>query len=1028
MSKKRCCLTLLAVLAAVIWYSQLYADVVTIPGDVNRISYFTNFFYNYPAEDFVFYLNDRLLYSEKPDGKILENGIRNKLLMVMNRHKLLKTFIRKSKTEVPGELLYRMDKPLEFQKVKVFLKLMGLTIKVNWQGLYIVEPDTTPGSMHYFQFALSYPKDLQIRLNKTKVFKFKLKETHLDMPWSYKFLGDITGLTLDEDSLFINLLSNEQFSLLLGTLFRLSDAEIDFIGAENDTSLMNNWKAIYNDKKLLMGMFVLSNAIRVMDGKLELPGGMGAVSFWRELVGRDPSTAPVEFLKELAVKDGGKLNYLYLFSYFLPKDAVKPILFNFDAQKAGQILALLDLDSREKLSDYMFPELKSFSFYTLLYGLHVKNGALDFPGGEESWLASLGVGAPVKPNGDDLYFQIVEKLVEDSSPGKNKFSKFQKFISVYNKFYFRPELLNKETIWLMSRNYQMYNVLVDYIEKIPIKKPETIRAMFNWAFSFKHLSAENRALFSSLSQSLLEVLAESARYVPHSGAVDYDRLVMDVLALPLNRDLFYDAFFKFLKNSWKLSVDQASIDDGFANFILMGLRDKTLFIKDASYRFAIRKMYKDLIHDILESQEVGSLGMLASINKMLDRVSVAQSNVGADFEERLFGVFNPLPNPGISDNAPKEVRDRFKGYSKADLGAVLREIVDRLHSGASGKDVRDLVVKLKSDFLIFQLKDYLLAHAYAVNAKNLNIRSFLNPNLIRLHDFSDSRLDTPWSRVSSQRPGDNFMGFHLRGGLSRLNLEFASNLNDHLFGRNYIYNTAHIQAVLINALDFYPVPMINHSREYSSLLVQYGMHLIDEAAGKERLPKDLIEDVGRITTGFHYRKTRSFLEGKEKNHNLFFSETMNLAEYFFRAGKILDSFGGAAQLRKYSQGPLKEEIERENHRYGSIFYHTFGTLVSQKRDMFPQELGNMFEKGWVSGEMINEFKVNVGLRGFQKKVSASLSGQFLNHFLTKTCRRFYSQNHVRDYYSTYFVFDIFNGSYLNKTIKKLNQEGYLRIK
>ncbi len=1027
MSAKQGYLLVFVILAAVTSPLALSADVATIPGDVNRVSYYTNFFYNYPAEDFLFYLNDRLLYSEKPDGKILENGFRNKLLMVMNRHKLLKTFIRKSKTDVPGELDYRMDQPLEFQKVKVFLKLMGLTVKKNETGLFIVDPDTTPGSMHYFQFASSYPKDIQIRLNKTGIFNFTLKETHLEIPWSYKFLGDITGLTLDEDSLLVNLLGDERFSLLLGTLYRLSDSEIEFIGGGSDASPAGEWKTIYNDQKLLMGMFVLSNAIRVMNSRLSLPGGKEAESFWASLVGKDPAATPVEFLKELAVKDDGKLNYLYVFSYFFPRDSVKPLLFDFNETKMAEILDLVKLGNREKLSDYMFPELETFNVYTLLYGLHVKDGALDFPGGEASWLASLGNGAPGKANGGDLYFQMMEKLVAGMSPGATRFSNLQKFLSVYNKFYYRPELLNNETIWLMSRNYQMYNVLVDYIEKIPVKKPETIRAMFNWAFSFKTLDKDDRALFASLMQSILEVIAESARYIHRSAEIDYDRLVLDVMALPMERQLFYDSFFQFLKRSWNIPVNQGSIDEKFVNFILRGLRDKTLLIKDASYQFTVRKMYKDLIGDIRESQETCSLGMLASINNMLDRVLAAKSNVGADIEESLFSVFNPLPNPGISDNAPKEVRDRFKGYSKGALGAVLREIVKRVSAGSNGEGVRELVDRVKCDFLIFHLKDYLLAHAYAVNAKNLNIKSFLNPNLIRLHDFYDSGFDTPWSRVSSQRPGDGFMGFYIQGGLSRLNLVFASNLNDHLFGRNYIYNASHIQAVLINALDFYPVPMINHSRTYSSLLVQYGAHLMEEASGDEELRAEVVTVLGRVTAGFHYRKTRSFLEGKEKNHNLFFSETMNLAERFFINGTILDSFGGGEQLKGYAQDPLKQEIETENHRYGSIFYHTFGTLVSQRRAMFPQELASLYRQGWISGEMINEFKVNVGLRGFQKKISAVLTGQFLNHYLTKTCRRFYSQNHHKDYHSTYFIFDIFNGSYLNKTIKKLNQEGYLRI-
>ncbi len=1004
------------------------ADAVIIPGDVSRVSYYTNFFYNYPAEDFVFYLNDRLLYSEKPDGKIMENGIRNQLLMVMNRHKLLKTFIQKSKTEIPGELHYQLSEPLQFQKAKVFLKLMGLTIHKNAQGLYIVDPDTSPGAMHYFQFALSYPKDLQILLNKTGVFHFTLKETRIELPWSCDFLRGVTGLPLDEDSLFLNLLGNERFSLLLGTLYRLADAEIEFMGTTPGRNIVEAWREIYNDPGLLMGMYVLSSAVRVIDNRLLLPGGDEARQFWAGLVGKDPAAEPFEFLKTLAVKDNGKLNYLYVFSFFCSPDAVRPLLFKFDVSRMTEIMDLVRLGTNEKINGIMFPELDTHKFYTLLYGFHVKDGEVDFPGGTANWLDSLSNGAIGKAAGGDLYFALVKKMLEDTQPNPAKFTKFQKLISIYNKFYYRPGLLNRETIWLMSKNYQLYNVLVDFIEKIPVKKPETIQAMFDWAFKIKDLSVEDRALYSAMTQSLLEILAESARYIPPSEGVDYDRLVMDVIGLPMERRLFYDSFFQFLETSWKIPIKQVGIDNAFAEFVLRGIQDRTLLIKDASYHFAAKEKYKDLIDEILQSQETCRLGMLVDINRLLDNVLKSTPGKGAAFEVSLFRAFNPLPNPGISDNAPREVRDRFKGYSQQELGIALGEVVEKLVAGTGGEDLGTAVDRLKSDFLIYHLKDYLLGYAYAVNAKNLNLKSFLNPNLIRLHDFSDSGLDTPWSRVSSQRPGDGFMGFYIQGGLSRLNLVFASNLNDHLFGSNYIYNAPHIQAVLINALDLYPIPMINHSRTYSSLLVQYGIHLIEQAGKDGALLNRLSRDIGWITAGFHYRKTRLFLEGKEQNHNLFYAEFMNLGQLFFDRGIVLDSFPDMDQLKNYSRAPLSEEISRERHRFGSIFYHTFGTLVSQERHMFPQEVANLYQKGWVSGEMINEFKVNVGLRGFQKKLSSVLSGHFLNHFLNNTCRKFYSQNHRKDYYSTYFVFDIINSSYLNKTIKNLNQEGYLRIK
>jgi hypothetical protein len=88
----------------------------------------------------------------------------------------------------------------------------------------------------------------------------------------------------------------------------------------------------------------------------------------------------------------------------------------------------------------------------------------------------------------------------------------------------------------------------------------------------------------------------------------------------------------------------------------------------------------------------------------------------------------------------------------------------------------------------------------------------------------------------------------------------------------------------------------------------------------------------------------------------------------------------------------------------------------------------LLASGWLSGSMIDEFKIKLAYHMYKKQIPAPLLGQFLYMYLNKTGRRFLRQNHIHDYPITYFVFDILNTSHLNRLIKQLKKEGYLKLK
>ena len=365
-------------------------EIAVIPGDINQISIYTNFFYNYPSEDFFYHLNDRLLFMEKPDGKILGSGMRNRILKIVRWHKVIKKSLRRVKKAINNMITIDVAEPDGYKKASVLLNLLGLRMTKSTEGRYRLARNPASGSTSYFRFTLLRINTLERQLNKTHHLHLKLKESEIPIPWDYEFLREITGLKIDAASFFETMLKNEKFSLLLGILYRLSDKEINHIGSLVKTPRLGAWKQVYNDRKFLMGMFLLSDGLRVTEeGQWALPGGADADAFWCQLAGNDYKESPqssLEFLHSLATKDEGKLNYLYLFSVFLPPEAQKTLFTGTNAQKLEKIYHLVSLTNKEKLKEFEFPEMEDSNFYTLLYALRMHGSQFYFPQGADIWL------------------------------------------------------------------------------------------------------------------------------------------------------------------------------------------------------------------------------------------------------------------------------------------------------------------------------------------------------------------------------------------------------------------------------------------------------------------------------------------------------------------------------------------------------------------------------------------------------------------------------------------------------------------
>ncbi len=996
------------------------SETVLVPGDVNSLCYHDNFFYNLPEHDFLFYFNDTLLYTEPPDDSVYNGGMRDKYLLLIRRHRQIKEFIASYGNKQNLSLSLNLKNEQGLGQAMKFFALLGLNLRKASSGVLEIAPLGEETPANYYVFCHLKASALQNQLNQTGMFFFKLQESNVPMPWDGEFLSAISGLRINAETFFEQMTANKRFSLLLAILFRLSSKEVDFIGQTSPRAPASAWKRIYMDKKLLMNLLVLSSALRVRDGHLFFPGGDKAKKFWSALVGTDPDQAPLDFLAQLSGLDQGKLNFLFVFSFFLPEESRRVLFFDYNEAKVRRLYQRIALGENEKIKANSFPRLENFTYYSLLHILKIRDGRIHLPLGVQAWSQAMGLELPA--GADECDF--LENLLAASANSGRKNSLLHKFICIYSKFSGRQLLLSPEFLKKTYVEFESKNALLDFMEKIPLKKSESTDALFAWQENLLKSNPKDRLLYTALGQALLETIAQAAGFAP--ADIDFDSVVQKLASIPWQRPVYYDRLFTFIKEMCGAQSMSEVSDESLFEFLLRGLKNQDVSIRGEKYEWRVRDMHRSELGEMMRSQEVCSLSMLSEINALLSNLAEDPGGFGSRFSRRLHEAFEQLPYPDFSRDAPKNLKDRVMAYAKDDLDRDVQNLLQLCEKNASGEEVQKAIAAIKSEYLLPSLKDFFLTLAYALNAKNPKLKIFLNPNLVRLHDFSDNS-GSPWNSSSGQGNKTDFSGYYLRGGLSRLNLTFALNWRNQLFDKN-IFNSEQTQALVYNIIAMLPQSPIVHGARFDALLVECAVESLQKSSGDEQLKTALQDAAMTLTAGYHYRRLNDFLSGRTADYYLFFSELRQIGWQLSQNPLLLNGFSQKENLGNCLQMPLSAIIAGESDAWGNVYYYSMGRLTPRGNDFFPQEAAQLFGLGWFSGEAISEYKIKAAYLAFKNDYSTSLIGQFVFDFVGSVCKSVYAQNHIKDYHSTHFVLDIMNNAHLKNTVKKLQKDGFLRLR
>ncbi|MEN8222815.1 MAG: hypothetical protein ABFR36_06105 [Acidobacteriota bacterium] len=1024
-------LLLILLFSTLVTSTAFSGEMVQIPGNSTILARYLNFYYNLPSKDFIYHLNDMLIHSEAPTKKLFKRGVRDKLLKIVTMENKIEALIKTRFKYEKNMFTINLSDRKGFRDASKLLNYLGLFLEKKDSGMYAIEEDDSVGIVDYHKFVNLRVKSLEKLVNRTNRLFYNHYNSKMEIPFDFNFLKNCTGLDVNSENFLELMTTNKQFSVLLGILYRLSESDIKYV--KELTGKSNAWKQIYGDTKFLLGMFNLSTALRTNNGKLILPGGKEWAPFWSALAGVQFADTGISFLKSIATVDGGKLNYLYSLSFFLPESHLKPLFFNADIKRMRKVYDLITLRKNEDLSDKRFARLRDPEFFSLLYALEISEGKVRFPGDLKDWIKMIGskvssLKTERLSSQNDLYFKFIQELLTRKRSNGHP-SPISKFVTIYSKFIDRPELINEKTLKLFYEGYDKYNILIDYIEKINILETETIIKLFSWVESISKLHKRDKALFTALYQSVFEILSFSSKH--HPNGYNFDRMVTDLIKIPLDKSSFIDNLFKYFNRNMKIPLRKSSLDRKFFGYLLNGVENDLIELYSSDYEIMNKNILSESLNKIIASQEVIHLSTVFEFNDLFNRLPSSEKTTMKSRYNKIVDLFQRLSHPEISDEAPRFIRMRVMSYKRSELNKDLIRLESLITGKNSKGEIKKLVEKFRNKYLFPHLKNFLVTIAYALNAKTERLRIFINPNLVRLHDFEDSEKNTPWNysgRPDSTLSAKTIPGFRLKGGLSRLNIIFSSVWRDQMLAGNIIFDTTLIESVFTNLFNLYPFAKLKYFPEYASLLINYGVELMDKGKNDPLLKKQLKLEAGKFLAGNTYKNIIDHLDGKTKKPLLFYDQYYKLGRAFLNNKDFFNKYHAKDKLRKYLVLPLKAELNNEKKWFGNIYFRSFGSLKPKWREVFPPETGNLFSSGAFNGEAFREFKMKLSYLSEKKKYPPLLQGHFLYNYLLSTFPRFYQQNYDKDYHTTYFIFNILNNANLSKIIKRYQKKGYVRLR
>lgn len=239
---------------------------------------------------------------------------------------------------------------------------------------------------------------IRARLTKGEPFTFTVPTLELPLPLSPRaWTARILQRDVPASELFTTILSDRRARLLYHGLVGLDANTRRWFS--NQRELL---KHLYRDEESVRSFALFGPAIKVVGGRLVVPGGPQAARRWSTLLDADPA-APDQFIKRLFDMESGRVAGLYFTVSGVDESRRLFILGLSDAAKDGDVrfkrLASVFADCYPKVSTSYPFNLRSYDAALLLTQIPLnEKGILAGPRWRKFWEQALsGDGLPIDP-------------------------------------------------------------------------------------------------------------------------------------------------------------------------------------------------------------------------------------------------------------------------------------------------------------------------------------------------------------------------------------------------------------------------------------------------------------------------------------------------------------------------------------------------------------------------------------------------------------------------------------------------------
>jgi hypothetical protein len=590
----------------------------------------------------------------------------------------------------------------------------------------------------------------------------------------------VFGRSIRREHLFAEIVTDQRSALLAHGLFGLDDRTLGYLAGERDVlrRLRDRSPAAFA---------VFAESLRVVDGRVQVPGGDAAVALWEALVGQRV-TSPAAFVPALYERERGRLAYLYdlvdkadaphrafLLGTWLPAEARQA---RFQALASAVVRAYQEWRIEEAPFSRPVSDLS-----VLIARLKVTpSGVPSGPASRAFWMAATGSDDPLAAGGMDLAGGPpvdAAWFIEFTGPLNTQLrgERLDQIAFVQRVFGDVGSGEFPDTV-VAARAFRRYRGLLMAFEWLGARSPAVYADAARRMASRPDGDPDTQFWTHAQIQGALALLVHMRR----SGGLEAraaEALAASLCAIPVDRQARLNGgVARWLVDELLPLLPSGPHAEARVIAALAGPREthaRRVTWEGAGYRLDLRAAEATRLGKVRSRQASFTLDLALALAAARDLAARGRPEDLTAAAAALTAILDEHA-PAVARATPTTVGPDVRPV--ADLGPRLREAVARLGALASAARNADLgIAAWLTETADVVLGEALLSMAYATGLGDPEGTALLGRNVALRHNFglthpsADMRERLPWSLpVQHVQPG---IAWHVIGSLVGLDLALA---------------------------------------------------------------------------------------------------------------------------------------------------------------------------------------------------------------------------------------------------------------